>query len=448
MDKVHLRCGHAKWHMQLRTYEWRLTTASRFCFIDSIYDLRLWLYGCDEHRRGNSLRRVDFSGSFLGRFLLRSRPLGLATVGLAIACTWSLLWARISHLTFYGQTPDIHFFSDSAKLWHLFFVFIFGALLVNQSQERLKKLSYVWIASSLISALLGIVQHHIPLIHPQALPNPGLRPGMFGLYHATGFSGFHLSYVAILSFPTFVALSFLQNSYKTRQNFYFWLSACTALTFANYFAFSKGNWIAVPIVFFIFALVEMRGKLFWISNAIALGALSAMVTSPQFQARFEPKILIYGTLRDRLELWSANLEMIKQHFLFGVGWHHNSDLSKAFYNAIGNSSAFQSHAHNNLADQLATTGILGLAFFVYWNWIIIKRSFELSRNERVPTHWKLFFRGLFYGWIGLHLNGLTQTNFWDAKVLHQLTWVAAFTMMWPISKKVLTSEAKNSNTTK
>jgi len=32
------------------------------------------------------------------------------------------------------------------------------------------------------------------------------------------------------------------------------------------------------------------------------------------------------------------------------------------------------------------------------------------------------------GWFCLHLNGLTQANFWDAKVLHQIGWVTALTM--------------------
>jgi len=36
--------------------------------------------------------------------------------------------------------------------------------------------------------------------------------------------------------------------------------------------------------------------------------------------------------------------------------------------------------------------------------------------------------GLVGGWFCLQINGMTQANFWDAKVMHQIGWVTALTM--------------------
>jgi O-antigen ligase len=120
--------------------------------------------------------------------------------------------------------------------------------------------------------------------------------------------------------------------------------------------------------------------------------------------------------------------MIKAHPLFGVGWHRNSELSAAYYRTRPDFQVpFESHAHNNILDQWASTGLFGLATFVWLNVVVVllARRLYLGRQELL---WRAMGLGLVGGWICLHLNGMTQANWWDAKVLHQISWVTALTM--------------------
>jgi len=136
-----------------------------------------------------------------------------------------------------------------------------------------------------------------------------------------------------------------------------------------------------------------------------------------------------------MEVWSANIEMIKQFPVFGVGWHHNSELSHAFYTSKG-IKGFESHGHNNFIDQWATTGLFGLLSYLWWCLAIVVMSFKIYRANH-DLLWRSLGLGFVGGWFCLHLNGLTQANFWDAKVLHQ-NWVGyrfddgSLSSLWPL----------------
>ena len=45
--------------------------------------------------------------------------------------------------------------------------------------------------------------------------------------------------------------------------------------------------------------------------------------------------------------------------------------------------------------------------------------------ERAPLA-----KGWACAWIVFHLNGLTQVNFWEAKVQHQMAWVIAWSLLF------------------
>ncbi len=358
--------------------------------------------------------------------LFKDSPLLLPTLFLCFSCVWSLLWVQLIDLEFLGKKPQVQWFQDTRKLWHLFFPFILASVFSSFSESQLQKIFKAWLAFGLGSAVLGIVQHYIPVFNPTPMPNPGLRD----YYHSTGLSGFHLSYATILSFPALAWLSlfgFFQRRSGFNRYFFVFLLVCMVFFIANIFTYSKIAWLALPASIALVLLMGFKGRVRYVLTGLTLIFCVFWSFSPQVKQRF----FNVQTIEERFKVWEANFEMIKRYPLFGVGWHHNSELSSAYYEVIkkrpGFVSGFVSHAHNNFLDQWASTGIIGLFSFVYWCVICFVLNYRIYTSQQ-NYFWRSMGLGFVGGWVCLHINGLTQTNFWDAKILHQTGFVVAMTL--------------------
>ena len=357
-------------------------------------------------------------------------PLLAPSLALAAACIASLAWAHFSGADFLGMRPEIHWLEDTRKLWHLGFPFLLAAALSSAVENTLKRLTKLWLALALAAGTLGIVQHFVPIYKPMELPDGGLR----GLYHATGLAGFHLSYASIMSFPTMAWLVIL--GWRARREGFSRLTVgisagCAMLLVANHFTYSKIAWAAVPFAALVSAPLLLKGRKGILTMAAVLALTAAVFSSKTVRERF----VGVRTINDRLILWEANMAMIKVRPLLGVGWHHNSELTEAYYRTHGVRShfehvdvtAFHSHAHNTIIDQWSSTGTLGLAALLWWLGTAFLMSWRLFKDGIKPFY-RLLGLAFFAGWICFHINGLTQTNFWDAKVMHQMGWVTALLM--------------------
>jgi O-antigen ligase len=371
----------------------------------------------------------------LARF--RVSPLFFPSIALVVACLWSLLWAKASGLTYFDRKPEISW-DDTRKAWHVAFPFVLAAALSSLTSSRLRKVAKIWLGFGAASAAFGVLQHYVPVYSPMMLPQAmegkqateGFLSHFIGAYHATGFAGFHLSYAAIMAFPAAVWLALLAVIYR-REGLSTRALASGAVVLLCYaatiFTYSKIAWVAMPMTVALLGILGFKGKARYAVIAACVAATIAWGASSEVRLRFSGAT---RTISDRFEIWNANFDMIRKFPIFGVGWHHNSDLSGAYYASVPgypDHYSLQSHAHNNLIDQLATTGIIGLLAFLWWNWIAVAMSYRIYRDSQDLLLRSLGL-GLLGGWFCLHVNGLTQTNWWDAKVLHQIGWVTAFTM--------------------
>ncbi len=357
----------------------------------------------------------------------------LSTCALAVACVWSLVWAQWSGLEFFGVRPKIDWGRDLAKLWHIFFPFILLGVFNFLQLRQMRRIFFIWLFAAVLLGVFACVQHYFPIYKPLEQPEENFR----GLFHATGFTGFHLSFVALFGFPTWcllAAFSFFITKGRFRgenlkRAFLLGLSSLVVVM-AHLFSYSKIAWGALPVTALLMAFLALKG---WTRRILLLAVLLGILFGFQTETvrtRFEG----VGTINDRYLVYKANLEMIRQFPWFGVGWHHNSDLSYAFKDTdpgspfgLNRPQGFHSHAHNNFLDQWATTGTLGLIAFLAWMGFVMFMAWRCFRDAKTP--WiRVAGLGLFLGWIYLHINGLTQTNFWDAKVLHQEAFVVAFLM--------------------
>lgn len=357
------------------------------------------------------------------------------TVALAVACLWSLAWAKLSGLEFMGQKPTVTW-DDTRKAWHLAFPFVLAAIFSRLSLPRLRRLTKLWLLLGVASAVLGLVQYHVPIYNAMELPHiwsKEYNPGtgfvrlLKGRYHATGFAGFHLSYASIIAFPAATCLGLLAVLYR-RERFgrRTMTAAGAALLFfiANILTYSKIAWVAMPVTALLIAAIGFKGRARYTLIALVMAATVAWGTSSEVRLRF---VGAGKTFADRMDIWKANIEMIKSHPLFGVGWHRNSELSQAYYRLHHIEEGFKSHAHSNIIDQWASTGLFGVAAFAWLNVVLIVLAYRMYKYNH-----GLLFRslglGLVGGWFCLHINGVTQSNWWDAKVLHQIGWVTAITI--------------------
>jgi len=198
---------------------------------------------------------------------------------------------------------------------------------------------------------------------------------------------------------------------------------------ANFLSYSKIAWISGPLTVALIGWTGLRGRIRYGVMGVLIMFAGLWSTTSEFRLRFQGLNSILG---ERLELWKANWAMVREHPWFGVGWHHNFELSYAYYDWMKVKHGFSSHAHNNLLDQWATTGLFGVLSFIVLNFLLFKMSLKVYRAKISSRGDDLLPRalglGFFAAWICLHINGVTQANFWDAKVLHQIGWVSAVTL--------------------
>ncbi len=376
-----------------------------------------------------------FSKHKLAHFKIAPVQYRNATFGLSIACIWSLVWAKTTALSFYGMVPRIDILRDSYKLWHIWFPFLLVSLLGAQSDKKQQKIIQVWLYCGLALAVFEMIQYHLPIYWPQRLPHldydtyvkpTGIKALFLGSYHATGLAGFHLSFASIFIFPTAVWFAWFAIKLRKEgwnQKTVFLALGCVLFFITNILTYSKTTWLVMPILVVSIAVVVLSQRLKVALVAAMIIFAVAGVQSSEFKLRFQGT----DTIKERFEVWKANLEMVRQNPLFGVGWHQNSSLSEAYY-MHNKMHGFISHAHNNFLDQLASTGILGLGFYLFWNFLIIWFALDVYRKSKTDLT-RAFGLGCVFAWGSFHFFGLTQTNFWDAKVMHQMGWVIAMTFI-------------------
>ena len=264
-----------------------------------------------------------------------------------------------------------------------------------------KRVFQVYLYTFGVMSIIGIGQFFTGW--PVTQPIPGL-PGRF---HVTGFPGFHLSFASIAIFPFFVALS---EAFTGRILPRAHAAAIAALGLTAIFGtYSRQVWLSLPIGLFLFAVLRLpRRKAFL---AVILGAIGIFVL---FQIPAVRDRAMNGMgIQERFGLWRINFEFFKMRPFTGVGWHHNLQLSGAYYRQFHPeiASPFVGHAHSNLFEFLGGLGGIGLAAYLFWTLT------TLSQAIRVGGALGAAF---FSAWLVFHLNGLTQVNLWESKVLHSM----------------------------
>tara|TARA_Y100000590_G_scaffold434459_1_gene552671 strand:+ start:2896 stop:4080 length:1185 start_codon:yes stop_codon:yes gene_type:complete len=335
------------------------------------------------------------------------------------ALSLSLIVARIWPIQIGTTTVNVLFPNDWAKSWYFIFPLMVAVAIRSLSPRSRNKVLKIWLGSAGVLSAIGLFQFFTGWPRPQMIPS--FRP----YYHATLFLGHHLSLASIFIFPFFASFDFATRKKgesplgwnKTR-----WVILSIVLLICLFLSFSRMLWISLPIGILAFLLFRLHGKFRIGLIAVAILGIVGTASLPTVQKRMKDSLGV----QERFDLWEANLFFFKQRPLTGAGFKKNHDLSGSylFQKYPEKENVFSGHAHNNLLDFLGSMGIMGVIAFVFWSAL----AFQMAWNSRkIPESFGL---GLFVAWGVFHLNGLTQVNFWEAKVMHQMMWMIGWSIVW------------------
>lgn len=348
---------------------------------------------------------------------------------LAVACLLSWVGAALWPLSYDGKTVDLRaqaLVRDALKLWYFVLPLLVWAVLSRLTRASVASAFRAWLMAFGILSAVGIIQFYTGWPRPQMIPDSS--PAR---YHATAFLGHHLSLASVFVFPFFVAMGMAISSGVAIGLSRLTLGGIALLGAAALFlTYSRMLWISLPVGIALWgALFLFKDKKIaktWRFGAVLAFAavLFAVLSSSNVQERIRSGIGI-GT---RFELWKANVEFLKERPLTGAGWRKNSELSGYYLlEKTGAGRVFSGHAHNNIIDMLGGTGLFGLLAWLAWSAWVFVLTVRASRSDRV------FASALLCAWVVFHLNGLTQVNFWEGKVQHQMM-IAVGVALWLVTR--------------
>lgn len=192
---------------------------------------------------------------------------------------------------------------------------------------------------------------------------------------------------------------------------------------------TRGLYVALPLTLVLMALLTGQKVIY--KTVLILFIVSGVTVAffPMVQLRitsiWDMKDI---SIQQRLATWKANIEVIRQNPLLGVGYGMNQERAQEFYMKPQGTDVFKSHAHNNILEILSGMGVIGFIFYVGFMSYFMFMAFKLYRESESPF-WKVIGLGSFGAqWI-FHLGGMTEATFVDAETIHMLVLTAALTLV-------------------
>jgi O-antigen ligase len=306
------------------------------------------------------------------------------------------------------------------KKFHYFLYPPLVALAFLQTSDEVENHPFwkVWGGVGCVCALLAVSQYFGADFFPAPwLQGRFFRPiGETGRFHGQGLMFFHLSFASCLSFVAAAGLARLlwPLAWDHGRKKAFWALVALAGFLAVYFSFSRIGLVALAVIGI--ALAYLKKPLWSLVAVVVFMAVGALVweQSSSLRDRFE----LNGVSNQYREtLWRSAWEMFRDRPLTGFGFGRSADYTPYYAEKIlGKKPEFTSHAHDNILDTLAATGLFGFAAYCLW-WLVLLaaawRSFRSGERKWLPA-------AAIAALLAFQVNGLTQVNFWDGKSQHTL----------------------------
>ncbi len=292
--------------------------------------------------------------------------------------------------------------------WHIlpFLLLVQG----NFSQKRVQQTVVVMVVSAVLASAMGVVQYAIHYIEPEIRPSHRVS-GAFGMY---------MTYAGILSLIWIISLNlFFQQGMKKSQRILYAL-ALSVISCGLVLTFTRIALVAVLAGIMVLFLLRLPR----IFMACAVFGALILVVSPE--VRLEVQHVLWGKQKKAVDtnvmltwadqrpfLWKGAYRIIKDRPLTGVGLA-NYRLAYKRYLPYSLPKTYN-HAHNNLLNLGAETGVPGLAAYVLLNLAALVMLFK--SYFRMPAGFPKTLIGAVLGaFLGFHASGMFEYNFGDAEV--------------------------------
>jgi putative inorganic carbon (HCO3(-)) transporter len=174
-------------------------------------------------------------------------------------------------------------------------------------------------------------------------------------------------------------------------------------------SFSRGAYLALAAIAVGLALSHRR-RVLLLAGAVAAGLLIGLIP-PIFQRIAVQFQDVNGTTffgrAGRLELWSATLQMLREHLLFGAGLSGFAERVAPFWNPTHPERFID--PHNILLNFWVETGILGLIAFAWIMVVAFRVSWRAWRDSE--TEWRPIELGVMLALVAIVAHGLVDVPY-------------------------------------
>lgn len=300
---------------------------------------------------------------------------------------------------------------QSALVYVAFLLCYFLAVSLLRTQAWINRLMGAMCVSCVTVACLGVLQYLLARPEVQYL-DLSLFSDLDGRVYATLENPNMLAEYLVLLLPLLLAFLFRQK--RMLRGFWMLLAVCTAVG-CLILTWSRGAWLSAVIAVLFFLLLMGHRCFAWLLLS-ALPATALLHTLPE---RIVRRFLSIGSMTDssiryRVHLWTGVGDMLRDHWLCGVGVGEAAFCTAyARYALPGIGTAM--HAHNLYMQLLCELGVVGLAAFgvTMLLFICCALSYVTGKGERSG---RLPVLGCLCGILALLMMGVTDHIFYNYRI--------------------------------
>jgi len=293
-----------------------------------------------------------------------------------------------------------------------------------RDRDHARRMALFVVAAGAVAGGYGVLQHFTGVDWYREAIGSATRvrprvPGAEG-FAVVGFYRNYLTYAHAMIFPLAWAGAFaLRGSVLGAV-------AAVLLTLAIVFSTARGVWIGAAFGGVLLAMLGRGRRGLGLVVAGVAVAATAVAISPGLREQAAPLFTLEGVNAGRAAIYRANLEIIHDHPLLGLGFGRYKAAATPYYDRHPDADR-RSHAHSNVLQIAAEAGLVGLAAFCLLFAVILRRGFDAVRAATDGGQWATAV-GAWVGIATFFLAGLTQYSFGDAEVVISL-WVAVAVLM-------------------
>lgn len=287
-----------------------------------------------------------------------------------------------------------------------------------------RRMVRVLLIAASLAAAYGILQHFTGVdwyrdALGRAREVAPRQPGD-GYFAVVGFFKSYLTYGHVMTIPFAFALA------ASAAGQLMAMGAAGLMLVSIVFSTARGAWLASIAVAVATAVAGRTRRALLIGVALAVVAGGALLANPDLRAQAAHMFELTGQNAARVAIYQANLDIIREHPVLGLGFGRYRTAARPYYDARPAADR-RSHAHSNYLQLAAEAGLLGLAAFMW----VFMRALTVgwtAVREAADADGRVVAVGAWAAMVGFLVGGVTQYTFGDNEVALAMWFTLALLM--------------------